>query len=273
MINLDIISSSTGAPQGTVLAPFLFSIYTADYRSSSESCLLAKFADDTAMVGLITGDDDTEYRQEVETFTKYCRDNHLVLNVSKTKEMIIDFRTNTVDPVPITIDDGVVERISEYKYLGVVIDHKFSWKKHFDLVIGKLNSRFYCLRKLNQFQVDNALLGLFYQSVFVSIFSYCLVCFGGAADLGDKDRIDRIIRKVEKIIGEGQQRVDSVYQSSLKKKLRQVMGDETHPLHERLMGRVIERSGRLRTYAAGTNRFNNSFIPMAIAQYNSSFRR
>ena len=41
------ISTNTGAPQGTVLAPFLFVLYTADCRSIDESCPLVKFADDT----------------------------------------------------------------------------------------------------------------------------------------------------------------------------------------------------------------------------------
>ena len=41
------ISSNTGAPQGTVLAPFSFALYTADCRSTDESCPVVKFADDT----------------------------------------------------------------------------------------------------------------------------------------------------------------------------------------------------------------------------------
>ena len=44
------ISTNTGAPQGTVLALFLFALYTADSRSIDESCPLVKFADDTELV-------------------------------------------------------------------------------------------------------------------------------------------------------------------------------------------------------------------------------
>ena len=40
-----------GAPQGTVLAPFLFALYIADYRGTDESCPVVKFADDTELVG------------------------------------------------------------------------------------------------------------------------------------------------------------------------------------------------------------------------------
>ena len=53
-----VISTNTGAPQGTVLAPFLFSLYTADCRSTEESGPLVKFADDTELGGEISNDED-----------------------------------------------------------------------------------------------------------------------------------------------------------------------------------------------------------------------
>ena len=42
-----------------MLSPFLFSLYTADCRSLHVDCIIVKFADDTAMTGKITDDDDS----------------------------------------------------------------------------------------------------------------------------------------------------------------------------------------------------------------------
>ena len=62
------IKTNTGAPQGTVLAPFLFALYTADCRSTDESCPVVKFADDTELVGKISNDGDAKYHKQIENF-------------------------------------------------------------------------------------------------------------------------------------------------------------------------------------------------------------
>ena len=91
------IGTNTGAPQSIVLAPVLFALYTADCRSTDESCPLVKFADDTELVGKISNDENDQH----ENIVNWCDKNYLYLNVSKTKEMCIDFRKNQRCPKPV----------------------------------------------------------------------------------------------------------------------------------------------------------------------------
>ncbi|KAI3361407.1 hypothetical protein L3Q82_013574 [Scortum barcoo] len=92
------------APQGTVLAPLLFTLYTSDFCYNSELCHIQKYADDTAIVGCIRDDREEEYRRLVGDFAAWCHTNHLQLNTSKTKELVIDFGRSRPRPRPVLLE-------------------------------------------------------------------------------------------------------------------------------------------------------------------------
>jgi hypothetical protein len=115
-----------GAPQGFMLSPILYSLFTHDCIAMHDSNTFLKFADDTTVVGLITGNDDTAYREEVRDLAVWCQDNNLSLNVIKTKEMIVDY-----------IDGAVVEQVESFKFLGVHITNELSWSKHTKTVVKR----------------------------------------------------------------------------------------------------------------------------------------
>ena len=79
---------NTGAPQGCVLSPVLYSLFTHDCDSNT----IIKFADDTTVVCLITNNDETAYGEEVIDLTVRCQENNLSLSMIKTKELSVDYR-------------------------------------------------------------------------------------------------------------------------------------------------------------------------------------
>ena len=83
---------NTGAAQGCVQSPLLYSLFTHDCVASHASNSIIKFEDDTTVMGLIINNDETAYREEVRALGVWCQENNLSLNVNKTKEMIVDFR-------------------------------------------------------------------------------------------------------------------------------------------------------------------------------------
>ena len=121
---------TTGATQGYVLSPLLYSLFTHDCMGRHDSNTIIKFANASTMVGLITDNDETAYREEVRDLAVWCQDNNLSLNVIKTKEMIVDYRKKRTEHALILIDGAAVEQVESFKFLGVHITNKLTWSKH-----------------------------------------------------------------------------------------------------------------------------------------------
>ncbi|KAI3352179.1 hypothetical protein L3Q82_020991, partial [Scortum barcoo] len=135
---------------------------------NSELCHIQKYADDTAIVGCIRDDREEEYRRLVGDFAAWCHTNHLQLNTSKTKELVIDFGRSRPRPRPVLLEGAEVEAVDSYRYLGLWIDNKLDWTTHTSHLYGKTQSRMYFLRRLRSFNICSKLLQMFYQSVVAS---------------------------------------------------------------------------------------------------------
>ena len=59
---------NTGAPQGCVLSPLLYSLFTHYCVTTHISNSIIKFADDITVVGLITNNNEMAYREKVKKF-------------------------------------------------------------------------------------------------------------------------------------------------------------------------------------------------------------
>ena len=152
------ITLNVGASQGCVLSPLLFSLFTNDSVSSEPSVVMIKFSDDTTLEGLIHNSDESAYRGEVERLAGWCSENDLELNVSKTKEMVFDFRKKKkrekkTPLVPLTIAGEVVEEGKSFKFLGTTISSDLKWDENFSSAIKKAHKRLFFLRQLKKFKV------------------------------------------------------------------------------------------------------------------------
>ena len=94
-----------------VLSPLQYSLYTYDCAAKFPSNSIFKFADDTTVVGRISNNDETEYRNEIENLVNWCGDNNFSLNVNKTKEIVIDFRKCKGEHAPVDINGDEVEMV------------------------------------------------------------------------------------------------------------------------------------------------------------------
>jgi hypothetical protein len=86
-------------------------------------------------------DNETAYREEVRDLAVCCQDNNLSLNVSKTKELLVEYRKRRAEHTPIHIEGAVVERVKIFRCLGVHITKDLSWSKHTKTVVKRARRR------------------------------------------------------------------------------------------------------------------------------------
>ena len=258
---------NVGSPQGTCISPALFTIYTDDCRSECDFVKVVKFADDTAILGLLDGtcESFTLFLNEIERFVSWCARHSLQLNVSKTKDMIFDFRKNETDHPVIEIGDERVERVSDYKYLGVTVNEKLDWSVHADNVLSKVNQRMYFVRKLNCFGIDSELVSLFYKAAVQSLFSFCVIVWGGNLARKTTQRFDRVARRVSRMTNVGQMTFVEVFDKFCMRKFDSILKDDTHPLFSLIT--FSARSKRIILKRTNRERYRNSFLPYAIRAY------
>ncbi len=237
--------STLGAPQGCVLSPLLYSLYTHDCTATHSSNVIVKFADDTTVIGLITDNDETAYREEVSTQAKWCQENHLSLNIDKTKELVVDYRRQSREHTPITIDKTPVERVNSFKFLGVHIIEDLTWSVHTDAVLKKAHQRLFFLRRLRKFGTSPRILRSFYTCTVESILTGCITAwFGGELPS-----------------------LQDIYSRRCTRKAQRIIKNSSHPSHRLLS--LLPSGRRLHSIRSHTSQLRDSFFPQAIRLMNS----
>ena len=256
-----------GSPQGCVLSPLLFTLLTHDCSAINPSCLIVKFADDTAVIGRITNNDESDYRKEVEHLEGWCRDNNLCINVKKTKEMIVDFRRSRHLPPPLHIGGTAVEVVSSYKYLGVHISDDLTWSTNTSSLVRKAHQRLYFLRRLRRAGLGSSVLTAFYRCAVESILCSCITVWHGSCSVAEKKALQRVVKAAQRTVGCSLSTTTDIYSSRCRKRASCIMKDPTHPAHALFV--PLPSGRRLRSIKSRTTRLRNSFFPQAVRLLNS----
>ena len=98
------------------------------------------------MIGFISGDDESAYRDEIQKLAVWCSDNNLSLNTSKTKKLILDYRRRSTNLAKLHINRDCMEKVHTFKFLGAHISDDLSGSANTSAIVKKAQQRLHFLR-------------------------------------------------------------------------------------------------------------------------------
>jgi hypothetical protein len=129
---------------------------------------------------------DVSLTDEFENIKKWACDNKMIINLSKTKEIVFH-RPNprhSLYPDPLVY----IDQVHETKLLGVVLNHRLVFNSHVQYIMRQCTQRLYLMKLLRKQGLPSRQLGIVFQAIIVSRIQYAISAWGGfhTADLIQK---------------------------------------------------------------------------------------
>ena len=171
----DPLECHISVPQGSILGPLLFIMYINDLPNYFPDARFSLYADDTVLYRFSSNSSDLEanLNDDLRKIDDWLINNQLTLNISKTKVMLIGSskKLSKISSISIQVFDNVVERVVDFKYLGVTFSSNMTWSDNLCELSTKIKQRLGLLKRIKQLLLRSARL-LYYNSLVLPLFDY-----------------------------------------------------------------------------------------------------
>jgi hypothetical protein len=124
------------------------------------------------------------------------RVGNLSLNVTKTNKLIVDYRKQRTEHIPIHINGAVVELVESFKFLCVHITKELTWSTHTSTVVKKARKRLFSFRRLKIFGMGPQIL-----KVLKLFYSCTITAWWGNYLASDLKALQRVMCMAQYITG------------------------------------------------------------------------
>ncbi|KAI4889745.1 hypothetical protein NFI96_003302 [Prochilodus magdalenae] len=192
----DLFCLNTGVPQGCVLSPILYSLFTHDCVPIYGSNTIIKYADVTAVIGLIKDNDETAYRDE---------------EVQKPGS-------------PTSLHQR-----SNFKFLGTHISSDLTWSLNSSVLVKKAQQHLYFPRSLKKVHLSPRILENVCRCTIESILTNGISVWYGNCCAADRKALQRVVKMAQRITGTQLPTIQDIYHKRCLGRARNIIKDVSHP--------------------------------------------